>query len=74
MTTSKTINKMGEWEEFGLVELLITVQLMESFFSGNHFYTTFEIIGVCLKSFIDGAADCFDNRRGAGDFFLLLIS
>ena len=22
-----------------------------------------------LKSFIDGTADCFDNRRGANDFF-----
>ena len=27
-----------------------------------------------LKSFMDGAADCFDNRRGADDFYLLLIS
>ena len=27
-----------------------------------------------VKSFIDGAPDCFVNRRGAEDFFLLLIS
>jgi hypothetical protein len=25
-----------------------------------------------LKSFIDDADDCFDNRRGADEFFLLL--
>ena len=69
---------MGEWEEFALVELLITVQLMETFFPETisilHLkIILIEIIGVCLKSFTDGAADCFDNRRGAGDFFLLLI-
>ena len=68
---------MGEWEEFALVELLITVQA--SFFPETisilHLkIVLIEIIGVCLKSFIDGAADSFDNRRGAGDFFLLLIS
>ena len=27
-----------------------------------------------VKSFIDSAADWFDNRRGADDFLLLLIS
>ena len=56
---------MGEWEEFALVELLITVQLMESFFPETisilHLkIIIIEIIGVCLKSFIDGAAECLD--------------
>ena len=29
---------------------------------------------ILIKSFIDGTADCFDNRRGTDEFFLLLIS